>query len=87
MMEECKNIENEIVNVKYRENKTMEMMGRQYAMSLLDRSEVRKEYKDVYSALVKHDIYLDIASCTDIFMLGYIWGKRDERKRRKNNKK
>lgn len=69
--------------MKYRQNETMKMLGRQCIMPLIDREEVVTQYREAFEAIKKESPLMDSAECMDLFMLGYIWGKRDERARRK----
>lgn len=65
----------------YDKNSTMQLLGKQYAVdSFWCNDKVRKEIQEISEAR-PYSFTLDAAS--DIFMLGYIHGKRAERARRK----
>lgn len=65
----------------YRKNKTMFVIGKHCAGEVFwNNEEVRRQIKDIAEAR-PHGFTLEAA--TDIFMLGYIHGKRAERARRK----
>lgn len=65
----------------YRKNDTMWLLGQQCAASIIwDNDVVRHEIKEISEAR-PHTFTISAAS--DIFMLGYIHGKRAERARRK----
>lgn len=65
----------------YRKNDTMIMLGKNCAVeTFLGNEEVKKQMEDIKEAR-PHSFTLDAAA--DIFMLGYIHGKRAERARRK----
>lgn len=63
----------------YRKNDTMRLLGHQYSI-IWDNDVVRHEIKEISEAR-PHTFTISAAS--DIFMLGYIYGKRAERARRK----
>ena len=67
----------------YDTNETMKMLGCQYYLNIF-KNEKRDAFNDMMNAYrAKGNIhYVDIAM--DAFMLGYIYGKREERKKRKN---
>lgn len=68
------------MNNIYAKNDTMRMLGKQYAIPLFwENEEVMQQIKDI-SEVRPYSFTVDAAS--DIFMLGYIHGKRAERKRR-----
>lgn len=69
--------------MKYKQNETMIMLGRQCILPLFCRKEIAKQYKEVFETIKKESPLMDSGECIDLFMLGYIWGKRDERARRK----
>ena len=69
----------------YRENKTMEMIGHQCFLHLLSKDYgIAKEdfgnLLDAYDNQVEYDL---VEVTANGFMLGYIYGKRAERARRK----
>ena len=65
----------------YRKNETMRLLGHQYAVSIFwYNDEVRQEIKQISEA---RPYSFSLAAASDIFMLGYIHGKRAERARRK----
>lgn len=69
--------------MKYPQNETMRLIGHQCIMPLFDRAEVVKQYREVFSAIEEVSPLMDEIECIDLFMLGYIWGKRDERTRKR----
>lgn len=65
----------------YRKNKTMFMLGKSCAVNAFwGNEEVRQQIMDIKEAR-PHQFTFETAA--DIFMLGYIYGKRAERARRK----
>lgn len=72
----------------YEINKTMEMLGHQYVFSLISKDGVAHEdfhnILDAYEKKGNHSLY-EVG--VDAFMLGYIYGKRAERARRRNPRK
>lgn len=65
----------------YRKNKTMFMLGKNCAVKVFwGNEEVKRQIMDIKEAR-PHCFTLEAAA--DIFMLGYIHGKRAERARRK----
>ncbi len=65
----------------YRKNDTMIMLGKNRAVEAFwGNEEVKKQMKDIKEAR-PHSFTFEVAA--DIFMLGYIHGKRAERARRK----
>lgn len=65
----------------YRKNKTMFVIGKHCADKVFwSNEEVRRQIKDI-AEVRPHGFTLEAAA--DIFMLGYIHGKRAERTRRK----
>lgn len=65
----------------YRKNDTMIMLGKNCTVEAFwGNEEVKKQMEDIKEAR-PHSFTLDAAA--DIFMLGYIHGKRAERARRK----
>lgn len=69
------------VTIPYRKNKTMFMLGKSCAVDAFwGNKEVKKEIQDIAEAR-PHKFTIEAAA--DIFMLGYIHGKRAERARRK----
>lgn len=72
--------EQEIVN-PYESNETMRMLGEQKTVDIFWRNtEVRKQIEDISKAFPFS--FTDEAAA-DIFTLGYIYGKRAERARKK----
>lgn len=65
----------------YNVNETMRMLGKQdnFCELFKGNGEIRKKLKDIQEARANQFV-MDAAF--DIFMLGYIYGKREERKRR-----
>ena len=69
----------------YNANETMKLLGRQSMVYVLDRyPEVEEQITEIARAR-PYSFALD-AAC-DLCMLGYIYGKRAERARRKGTKK
>lgn len=64
----------------YDKNDTMRMLGYQYAMEILCREKVWEDMDNIAKAR-PYEATKTIA--IDYFMLGYIYGKRAERSRRK----
>ena len=65
----------------YKKNDTMRLLGRQRAVSAFWRNDVvRREIEQISEA---RPYSFTITAASDIFMLGYIHGKRAERARRK----
>ncbi len=60
-------------------NETMELLGHQCYLAVLT-EDVRKQMNDVVEA--RNHFSISVADI-DMFMLGYIHGKRDERARKK----
>ena len=68
----------------YKINKTMEMIGHQYMLPLIGKDGVAHEdFHNMLDAYRKHGSFTTYDVCTDAFMLGYIYGNRAERARRK----
>lgn len=68
----------------YTKNRTMQLLGRQHSVkSFWCNEQVREEVREISEGR-PYTFTLDAAS--DIFMLGYIHGKRAERARRKKNR-
>lgn len=68
----------------YNENETMRLLGKQSYGEIYGRNqEAYKGIKEIQQARM-HEFTVDAAF--DIFMLGYIYGKRAERKRRRHGK-
>lgn len=64
----------------YAANKTMQLLGRQHSVKLFwSNEQVREEVREISEGR-PYSFTLDAAA--DIFMLGYIHGKRAERARR-----
>ena len=69
----------------YRKNKTMFMLGKNCMVNVFwGNAEVKKQIYDIAEAR-PHNFTFEAAA--DIFMLGYIHGKRAERARRKRGRK
>lgn len=65
----------------YRKNKTMFMLGKNCAANAFwGNEEVKKQINEIAEARPHHFI---LEAAADIFMLGYIYGKRAERARKK----
>ena len=65
----------------YRKNKTMFMLGKNCATEAFwGNEEVKKQVHEIAEARPHH---FTLEAAADIFMLGYIHGKRAERARRK----
>lgn len=64
---------------------TMKMLGYQYVSALFEREEIENQYLEVFDEIEKRNKLMDKFECTYLFILGYIWGKRDERSRKKHN--
>lgn len=72
---------NEMTPNPYHKNDTMRLLGRQLAVkSFWGNDEVRREIQQIRDA---RPCSFTIAAASDIFILGYIHGKRAERARRK----
>ena len=65
----------------YKKNETMRILGNQCAIDTIWRnSELKKQIDDIEEA---RSIHIPPEIVSDFFMLGYIYGKRTERARRK----
>ena len=64
-------------------NDTMKMLGHQYVTTLFEREEIKNQYLEVFNEIEKKNKLMDKFGCTYLFMLGYIWGKRDERAKKR----
>ena len=62
---------------------TMKMLGYQYVTTLFEREEIENQYLEVFNEIEKRNKLMDKFECTYLFMLGYIWGKRDERAKKR----
>ena len=69
--------------MKYNRSSTMQLLGNRCIAPFLDRQELATQYKEVFEAIKEECPLMNEIECFDLFMLGYIWGKRDERVRRK----
>ena len=68
------------MNNIYTKNDTMRMLGKQFAIPLFwENEEVRHQIDELAQA---RSCEFTRSAASDIFMLGYIHGKRAERKRR-----
>lgn len=63
----------------YDKNKTMKFLGMQDASAFWLNEKIQRKVQDISEAR-KFVVTLDVAA--DIFMLGYIYGKRAERERK-----
>lgn len=69
----------------YNANETMKMLGKQYPLGLLCKGGIAAEdFGNVLDAHMRNGTYSMFEIGIDIFMLGYIYGKRAERKKKKN---
>ena len=71
---------NEKSTMPYRKNKTMFVLGKNCHSVFWCSEEVKQQIKDIAEA---RPYRFTIEAAADIFMLGYIHGKRAERARRK----
>lgn len=72
----------------YKMNKTMELLGNQKVLSLISNDGVAAEdFKNLIDAHRKNKTNSIFDIGLDAFMLGYIYGKRVERNRKKIAKK
>ena len=69
--------------MKYNKNETMQMLGHQYIFPLFECEDVVKQYREAFKAIKEEHPLMNEIECIDLFMLGYIWGKRTERAKRK----
>lgn len=66
---------------RYKKNATMQLLGKQCAVDIFwNNEEVRKAVGEIAEAMPRT---FTVDAAADIFMLGYIYGKRAERARRK----
>lgn len=76
-----KDVYGEEIEFTYDKNETMQLLGKQYPIDLFwCNIEVRKQIDHISEA---HPYSFTLDSAADIFMLGFIHGKREERARRK----
>lgn len=66
----------------YKKNKTMEMLGKQFPMEIFD-DQSRKELREIVKARTEKILDIIDLLAMDSFVLGYIYGKRAERSKRK----
>ena len=66
----------------YDKNETMKLLGHQVYSEIININELGKLIKDVAQA---RQVNFDVDAAYDIYTLGYIYGKRAERRRRKKN--
>lgn len=66
----------------YDRNRTMKLIGKQYPTKILGPD----SFKDIDQILNARPYSCTIDTALDIFMLGYMYGKRAERLRRKGGK-
>jgi hypothetical protein len=64
-------------------NNINDILEKQYIFPLLDNEEVMKEFKDAYNHIIEKECCDLQFGSLSIFMLGIIWGKRLERKKKK----
>lgn len=68
----------------YDANETMKMLGKQYPCKLLCEGGIAAEdFENMLDAYRKEETYTRFEIAMNAFMLGYIYGKRAERERRK----
>lgn len=65
----------------YNKNETMKLLGEQNGLLFWYGENVEKQIKDIAEA---RPYSFTFSSAADIFLLGYIHGKRAERKRKRN---
>ena len=70
----------EMYSNPYEKNDTMRLLGRQCISTFWENDVVRREIEQISEA---RPCSFTITSASNIFMLGYIHGKRAERARRK----
>ena len=71
----------------YDANETMKMIGYQCPVSLLCGGGVAaRDFKNILDAHEKKDTYSFLKVGIDVFMLGYIYGKRAERSKQKRKR-
>lgn len=66
----------------YRKNETMKLLGKQTCEALFF-DEVRKQIHDIAEA---RNTRFDYNAAMDVFLLGYIYGKKEERARKKGGR-
>ena len=66
-------------------NDTMKMLGHQCVTTLFEREEIETQSLEVFNEIEKRNKLMDKFECTYLFMLGYIWRKRDERAKKRLN--
>lgn len=66
----------------YRKNETMKLLGKQTCEALFF-DEVRKQIHDIAEA---RNTRFDYNAAMDVFLLGYIYGKKEERARRRGGR-
>ena len=66
----------------YRKNETMKLLGKQTCEALFF-DEVRKQIHDIAEA---RNTRFDYSAAMDVFLLGYIYGKKEERARKKGGR-
>jgi hypothetical protein len=69
--------------MKYKRNETMEMLGKQHVLMIFERDEIYISFKETFEANMNDNPIINTSAGIDFFMLGYIWGKRDMRAKRK----
>ncbi len=67
----------------FKKNETMRLLGYQCIFPLFEREEIVNQYRDVFEAIEERSPLMNEVECISLFVLGYIWGKRDERAKRK----
>lgn len=68
----------------YEKNNTMKLLGKQNSLFFWCNEDIKKEIHDILEARPGSFTF---SAAFDIFMLGYIHGKREVRKKKQNNKK
>lgn len=66
----------------YRKNETMKLLGKQTCEALFS-DEVRKQIHDIAEA---RNTRFEHNAAMDVFLLGYIYGKKEERARKKGGR-
>ena len=70
----------------YRMNKTMEMLGYQPSLQLVCGNGIAAEdFRNVLDAYEKSRVYSPVEIGIDSFTLGYIYGKRAERNKKRQS--
>lgn len=61
----------------------LEILEQQYIFPLFDNEELNEQYHVVFDEISKSHPIMDRFECMKLFLLGFIWGKRIERSKRK----